>query len=78
MEFLSLRKVVESNLTVLYGSVTYIDIDKVRTINDGYEVEGVFRLSSSIDEYTFSMTMDANGDLQTYQKKAKNRDKISY
>ena len=53
MEFSSLRNVVESNLTALYGSITYMDIDKVRTINDGYEVEGAFRLSSSIDEYTF-------------------------
>ena len=47
------------------------DIDKVRTINDGYEVEGAFRLSSSIDEYTFSMTLDANGDIQTYREKGK-------
>jgi len=69
MELGMIKSIVESNLTSLHGSITSLDFDRIEDSTDGYKIEGSFRVTYGMQEYSFSMTMDQQGKVKLYQKK---------
>jgi hypothetical protein len=66
-----IKNITESNLTSLHGPVYNVDISRFTQQDDGFEVEGSFRQSFSSQEYSFSMKLDAKGNVISYEKKNK-------
>lgn len=74
MDLSLVKSIVESNLTSLHGSIQNLDFDRVEDTTDGYKIDGTFRISFGMQEYTFSMKMDQQGKISLYEKKLKNTD----
>lgn len=69
-----IKSLVESNLTALYGTVSDVEINKIKQTSDGYQIEGSFKMTFRTNQFDFSMTIDKNGTIQEYEKKPKPRD----
>lgn len=62
-----IKTVTESNLTGLHGPIHNVDINKFTELEDGYEIEGVYRQSFG-GEYSFSMKIDSKGNVKSYKR----------
>jgi hypothetical protein len=65
-----LKNNVSANITGLHGPVLHFKIDKLIKNKDVIEVEGTYRIQFDND-YKFTMTIDLNGNMITYERKPK-------
>ena len=67
-----LKNYVLANVTSLHGPVQAFDIDKFMRVNgtDTIVVEGTYTIPFE-RKYTFTMTLNANGIILSYERKPK-------
>lgn len=63
-----IKSIVESTLTGINGPIRDLELDKITSIGNNVSVEGSFSTTFNYRKFKFSLEIDENGNILTYNK----------
>jgi hypothetical protein len=65
----AIKNYVQANLIGLHGNIGDFEINKFTTTGDTTEISGVFKISFDYKDYEFTMVIDKQGNMISYDRK---------